>query len=269
MPMNARLLRPRSRGVSTALPLTIAGLEWWIDAADSASVTLDSGRVSQINDKSGKGRHAANSTSGSTQPDYILAGKNGYNLVRFAAASSQRLTVASSKTAFKFLHDGTLCYVALVVSQNTVSGRWLGTGGDTTTKTGIAVGTENAGVRLYAFVGRGTTPGAISSNNVSYNILTNNTISVIEMLIDAGNATASERFAARNNGGLLVKANAATGTPSTADATHDMQIGAQGNSAQFLTGDVCEILMYSQQPTAAAQTSLRQYLGTKWGITVA
>lgn len=269
MPMNARLLRPRSRGASTALPLTIAGLEWWIDAADSGSVTLDSGRVSQINDKSGKARHAANSTSGSTQPDYILAGKNGYNVMRFAAASSQRLAVASSTAAFNFLHNGTLSYVAMVVSQNTVSGRWFGNNGDTTSKIGFTVGTESSGLRLYAFVGRGATGAVISSNNASYNILTNNTVCIIEMLLDPGNATASERLGARKDGGSLVKANAATGALSTSNATHDMQIGSQGNTSQFLTGDVCEILMYSQQPTEAAQTSLRQYLGTKWGITLA
>ena len=268
MPMSPRLLRPRSRGVSTALPLTIAGLEAWWDAADSASVTLDSGRISEWRDKSGKGRHAANSTSGSTQPDYISAGRNGLNVARFAAASSQRLAVASSTAAFNFLHNGTLSYVACVALSNTVNGRWFGNNGDTTSKTGLTLGTEGNGVRVYSFCGRGVTPGVFSTNNASYNILTNNTASVLELLIDAGNATAADRIAARKDGGSLVKANIATGTPSTGNATHDMQIGSQGNSLQFLTGDICEILMYSQHPTEAAQTQLRQYLGSKWGVTV-
>jgi hypothetical protein len=36
-----------------------------------------------------------------------------------------------------------------------------------------------------------------------------------------------------------------------------------------LTGDICELLMFSQIPTAAARDLIRRYLGAKWGVTVA
>jgi len=110
--MSPRLLRPRL----SFDPRRIAGLEAWWDASDSASVTLDGGRVSEWRDKSGNGLHAANGTSGSTQPDYISAGQNGRNLIRFVAASTQHLVVPSSTSKFNYLHNGSLSYVAAVCS---------------------------------------------------------------------------------------------------------------------------------------------------------
>ena len=92
----------------------LAGLEAWWDASDATTVTLDSGRVSELADKSGNGRDAVNATTGTTQPTYETAARNGLNVVRFDAASTQRLTVASSTATFKFLHDGTPSYIALV-----------------------------------------------------------------------------------------------------------------------------------------------------------
>jgi hypothetical protein len=46
-------------GAQTISPDQIAGLEWWIDAADSTSISLQAGTnlVSQWDDKSGNGKH--------------------------------------------------------------------------------------------------------------------------------------------------------------------------------------------------------------------
>jgi hypothetical protein len=52
-PMNPRLLRPTASGFN---PLSISGLNLWIDFADSSTITLDTnGLIQQINDKSGAG----------------------------------------------------------------------------------------------------------------------------------------------------------------------------------------------------------------------
>jgi hypothetical protein len=79
MPMNPRLLRPLSRGW---LPRREAGLEFWLDAADTATITLNSGNVSEWRDKSGKARHGTQATAGS-QPAYGTNTLNGRNLVLF------------------------------------------------------------------------------------------------------------------------------------------------------------------------------------------
>jgi hypothetical protein len=64
--MNPRLLRPLANGFS---PKQIAGLALWLDAADSTTITLNSGNVSQWSDKSGLGRNFVQSTA-IKQPAY-------------------------------------------------------------------------------------------------------------------------------------------------------------------------------------------------------
>jgi hypothetical protein len=274
-PMNARLLRPTASGAAFD-PRTIAGLEAWWDGADSASVTLDGGRVAEWRDKSGNALHAANSTSGSTQPDYITAGQNGRNLLRFTAASSQRLVVAS-QSAFNFLHNGTLSYVATVVSFGTTAnplafyGFFGNTNGGPSQRGTLFGYDDRSGTndRLWCTVSNGTAL-IVNSNNASYNdLFAAQQKTVFEALLDTGNATAAQRLSARSNGGNAVSANTNTGTPSTDNAGQNFFIGSATNPSLFMQGDICEILFYSQHPTASAQTAIRRYLAAKWGVTLA
>lgn len=62
----------------------------WLDAADSSSITLVSGAVSQWNDKSGNGRHVTQGTA-ANRPAYPAAVLNGLNVVRFDG-SNDKLT---------------------------------------------------------------------------------------------------------------------------------------------------------------------------------
>jgi hypothetical protein len=57
--MSARLLRPRASGRIN--PKSLSGLVGWWDASDNASITLASGFVSQLDDKSGSGYHLSQS----------------------------------------------------------------------------------------------------------------------------------------------------------------------------------------------------------------
>jgi hypothetical protein len=270
-------------------PTEIPGLESWWDAADAASVTLDSGRVSQLADKSGKGRHAANTSSGSTQPSYVTGARNGLNVARFAAASVQRLTVASSTAAYNFLHNGTDSFIAAVSVYGTSDnpGALLALFGTN------ATASANVG-SVYAFDDRGAgTPALnnafaaqITTGSVGFfaanifdatnsaplsayvDVLTPNTTLVHECAFSANNATASQRLRLRVNGGAEIAANNKTTAASTANATFSLQLGANGNNGNPLTGDICELLMFSQIPTAAARDLIRRYLGAKWGVSV-
>jgi len=274
-------------------PRRIPGLESWWDAADAASVTLDSGRVSQLADKSGNARHLTNTTSGSTQPSYITAGRNGLNVARFAAASVQRLTVASSTAAYKFLHDGTASWIAAVSSYGTISDpksiyALFGNNGNSSGNVGIVFNYDdrviggtystNNGLLFLCTDGSGNgannairTLNATSSGlTAAYdNIFTPNLLVVQESVIHASNATASQRLRVRLNGGAEIAANPNSGTPSASNATFNLQIGAGGSNSAPLEGDICELLIFSQIPTAAARDLIRRYLGAKWGVTVA
>ena len=269
-------------------PRRIPGLESWWDAADSASVTLDEGRVSQLADKSGKGRHAANTTSGSTQPSYITAGRNGLNVARFAAASVQRLTVASSTGSYNFLHDGTPSWLAAVNTYGTVADplalyALFGNSNTGTSTIGIDCGYDDrsGGGRNNSFrlaVANGNI-GAPSTNPYNAgntdilsgynNVFTPDTVNVQECALRANDATASNRMAVRVNGGTEQAANNKTTTASTSNASNNFQLGCAGNNAFPLQGDICEVLIFSQIPTAAARDLIRRYLGQKWGVSVA
>lgn len=272
---------------STFDPRRIPGLQAWYDAADSASVTLDAGRVSRWSDKSGNARHATNTTSGSTQPSYTTAGRNGLNVLRFAAASVQRLAVPSSTAAFNYLHNGTESYIAAVSVFGTVANPQavyglFGNNASASSTPGVFMlyqdtggGSPNDALRLDITAGSGVVPAnSLNSGNTAvlsdnFNLAPATTVVVQEFTFDADNATASRRTRIRANGGTEVANNNKTATPSTGNAGFDFQLGATGNNVLPLQGDICELLIFNQLPTAAARDLIRRYLGNKWGVTVA
>lgn len=278
--MSPRLLRPLASGFN---PRTIAGLEAWWDASDANNVTLDSGRVAALLDKSGKGRHAENSSSGSTQPDYVTGAVNGRNVARCVAADIQRLEVPSSTATFNFLHNGTPSYIAMVASAGTTSNpddlfSFMGNiGGVSSSNTGFLLNYDDRVAfsnddRFGAFVVGGSAGTFMVRTALlsEYNgIFPGGTPNLVEVALDAGNATAADRLGVRINGGAEVATNTASGTPSTGNATLDFAIGTAGGAGQPLTGDICEILVFSQQPSSGQRAALRRYMASKWGIALA
>jgi hypothetical protein len=258
-------------------PRRIPGLQAWYDAADSASITLDSGRVSQWSDKSGNARHATNTTSGSTQPSYSTAARNGLNVLRFAAASVQRLTVAGTGT-FNFLHNGTESYFVAVSRYASVSNpdavyTLFGNNGGASANTGTfyAFDDRSSASRNNAssiFITRSVV-GQSASSSLIQDVIAANTFTVQEHLIAVANATASQRSRVSINGGAYQGNNTLAYTPSSGNATFALQIGASGDSTAPMEGDICELMFFNQQPTAAARDLIRRHLGSKWGVTLA
>lgn len=266
-------------------PRSIPGLAAWYDAADAASITLDSGRVSQWSDKSGNARHATNATSGSTQPSYTTAGRNGLNVLTFAAASVQRLTVAGTST-FNFLHDGVadswwICVSKYATSANpnavytlfsNLNASFAGPGAlfAWENRTGIGTAGVNASIANATTNVANTLNAGNSAVLSSYNnILAAQSFFVQEAIHSPANATVADRFRLRVNGGSEIAANAKTGTASTSNAASVMLFGAVAGNAIPLQGDVCEMMFFNQLPTSEARDLIRRYLGAKWGVTVA
>ena len=264
---------------------SIPGLAAWYDAADAASVTLDSGRVSQWRDKSGNARHATNGTAGTTQPSYTTAGRNGLNVLTFAAATVQRLTVSGTST-FNFLHNGVadswwICVSKYATSANpnaiyslfgNISAGFGGPGVLLAwdNRTGVATAGINGAILNASTTVANTLNAGNSAVLASYNnLLTAQSFFVQEAIHSPSNATVSDRFRFRVNGGSEIAANAKTGTASTSNAASAMQFGGTGASALPLQGDICELMFFDQLPTAAARDLIRRYLGAKWGVTVA
>lgn len=133
-PVNCPGYGPSTFSATVGLnPTSFPGLNFWIDAADSSSVTLSSGNVSQINDKSGNNYNVTQATSGS-QPAYassnIYLSTTKYLNIPQAAinnASTWSLfivlnPVSSSNWIFVKQRDGFNTYNVLSMTYNTSSG---------------------------------------------------------------------------------------------------------------------------------------------------
>jgi hypothetical protein len=270
-PMNPRLLRPLATGFN---PRSISGLAVWHDAADSSTVTLDSGRVSAWADKSGNGRTMSNSTSGTTQPSYITAGQNGRNVVRFAAASIQRLNAAANST-FNFLHNGTPCTVMFAAKTGTTTDynavlTHFGSN-NFSSSVGVYCGMDDrvGNARnnfIVPFISNGT--GFPLNPGTAYNnFFTLNVYAVITVVFNTSNFTAAQRLGAAFNNGSLINDNAGTAAVSTANAASALQYGCGGNNGSPFDGDFCEMLMWTKLLSADERSAVRKYLYGKWGIT--
>ena len=89
----------------TVLP-DIAGLQLWLDADDSDTITLNGSTVSQWNDKSGNDYHVSQGTA-SNQPTYTASALNSKSVVRFDGAgdrlfntTAQPVSGSSNRTIF-------------------------------------------------------------------------------------------------------------------------------------------------------------------------
>ena len=259
------------------------GLFAWYDAADSAAVGLDAGRAATWYDKSGNGWHATNTSSGSTQPTYTLGGRNGLNVMSFAAASNQRLQVPSSTSAFKFLHDGTPCWWIIAGSygasanpnalymQFATNGGGAGAGMYFAFEDSTANGGNN-GIDMIVGTNVGFACGAYSASGYPAsvkNIITPQTATIQEMSLDVGNATLANRAIVRINGGAGITFNTYSGSPTSAASQTNFTIGALFNGSFALQGELYEMLFFNRQPSVAECDYVRRAMGAKWGIAVA
>jgi hypothetical protein len=119
----------------------------WLDAADANTITVSSGLVSQINDKSGSAR---NFTAGSTaRPTLTSNGLNSRPVLTYDG--SQYLTSANTASTWNFLHQNggaeTICVVKVgnTSNPNTVYGLW-GTNGSSITKSGYLSKVGRSGI---------------------------------------------------------------------------------------------------------------------------
>jgi hypothetical protein len=261
----------------------IPGLFAWYDFSDSASVTLDAGRIAGIKNKAQDAWHPSNTSSGSTQPTYTLGGRNGLNVGSFAAASSQRLSIPSSTSAFKFLHDGTPCWFIIAGSygassnpnatyiQFATNAGGSGAGMYFAFEDSAANGGNN-GIDMLVGADPGYACGSFGSSGYPAsvkNIVTPQTPTIQEMSLDVGNATLANRAKLKINGGSEITFNGYSATPNSGVSQTNFTLGSLFNGSLALQGELYELLIFNAQPTASACNYIRRAMGAYWGITVA
>jgi hypothetical protein len=211
-------------------------------------------------DQSGNGNDAVQATSQYMPLLYSaatgLVTEGGKAAVRFDGGDD-RLDVPSSTATFSFLHDGTKSAVFAVVNteqaDNTLGAVMANTGGSSSTH-GIAIWSDDRtslsrNLALNLSVVKGVAHQLVLQDimNDAWALSQQNLMTV---LFDVGNATATARAASFMNGASIESQNSQTESPSSSDASYDMQIGASGVSTFFWHGTMQELLIYPTDMTA-------------------
>ena len=254
MPMSPRLLRPIASGGWT--PTREAGLEFWLDAADSGSVTLNSGNVSEWRDKSGKGRHGSQ-TDAATQPAYTLSSLNGLNLVTFDGSND---LINIPATFFRGMTSAfSICYVFLR--------RGAGTGADAY-RPGIGIVSSPAADRgAFHYVKNTSNFGASYPFTVgdlwtSYDLTTGPTYASDTPYIIRFESDATNWRVFRN--GTQEGTTRTVGNPPSIAITH-FSLAHQASPSRFSNIAMAEVFFVASQSTGLGQKA-EGYLAWKWGF---
>ena len=234
MAMSNKTLRPRVSGFS---PKSISGLYAWYDAADASTITQATG-VSSWADKSGNGRTCSQAT-GANQPAYVLAGRNGKNVIDFASSSKNMTTNGTTWS----LTDNTMF--------------WSFQFPDTAANA--------AGWGLFDF------------SSVRETVFGNSTSELRVGLGVIGIIPVSRRWYILSVQWLgiasIYRLNQLTGTTVNASATFgsgvsgQMFMGYNGGSSS-IRGYIGECITYSTALSATQVTTVNNYLAKKWGATI-
>jgi prepilin-type N-terminal cleavage/methylation domain-containing protein len=251
--INDRPWTPAQLGSSLAL---------WLDAADSATVTLNGSNVSQWSDKSGRNNHVLNATA-ATQPPYLATGFNGKPTVNFVE-SSQSFLFGSNMSNFSSNNDFTLAsafeFLDPLNNWDMIAGWRAG------------VNTPAPGSPVFQGM------GVSSQIGIHHTDLADTRIKVdVTTRLGKNIATISRLGGTNGNGGAVTatstgfsQASYDTNATQTweSTATSNFQVGGtqQGGTA-FGDKYISEIVGCSTKLSTDNRQKLEGYLAWKWGLT--
>jgi len=237
-------------------PSTIAGLQLWLDAADSAtlydatsggSLVVADGIVRRWEDKSGNARHASEATYGPTRK---TSQQNGYSALLFNGSNtfltgSSTPSTGNVRTAF-----------AITKSANTSGGNFF--------QVGIR---DSSSFRAFALrQSYGSPNSSISSDLVANNVNVNGEqLTINQYHVSCWRQTSSTRAVRYWHNGTE---KTVTGTPDSLSATAGFFVGKIRNASDldFWNGYIAEIIIYDVELSDADRATVEAYLKTKWAI---
>ena len=272
MPMNPRLLRPRESAPAAFSPTSVTGLFTWWDFSDSSTVTLNSGNVSAVADKSGNGNYSSGGSraliqaSAGDQPLYNATLQNGKGGAVF---DEDAHLYSGASSDWTFLHHGTDRYSMFIAGETKSDGNMFF--GDMV----MTAASGYPGILIYDFNNFGI-------NQLSFNLDNgdgNNSLAAALDPFGQRNRPSVFHFAGSPVSGspsfvVTVDTGATASdsdTFSTNSATPDYMLtfGHDGtNSVNTWKGRLYEILIYRRSTalSGAEATAIIDYLKAKWGI---
>ena len=237
-----------------------AGLKLWLDANDSATITLNGTTVSQWDDKSGTGNHVSNGNAGS-QPTYQATGFNSLPTVSFDGSDD----VLGKSSVIDLPNTGDLFY-GVVYKMDTTSGIWnwiVGHRSAVNTATNGSIGIQRAGGDNQ--IGTHNTDVADVRVSVAVTSLTVNRI-----------ATMGRTGGTNGNGGTITVTATEPSQPSylssgtqgwTSSSGTYLQIGGQQQGGtNFLDGQISEVIACNRNLTTDERQKFEGYLAWKWNV---
>jgi hypothetical protein len=245
-----KLWRPNELGSALAL---------WLDAEDTASITLNGSTVSQWSDKSGNAKHAVQATA-SLQPAYLATGFNNKPTLKFDATDDVFFITNTAANASSDFFIGAAFNFAATAGQWTMI---AGFRSDVNTFSGpgqpILQRIEGASRIGYHY-----TDIAATSIDVAVTTFTGNKI-----------ATVGRNGGTNGNGGTgTVTVTGASGNYLTtatqtwpSNATTNFQIaGKQQTFTAFSEKNISEIILCNRNLTTLERQQYEGYLAWKWDL---
>lgn len=234
-----------SRFGSVFSPSDISGLQLWLDADDSNTITLNStngSTVSQWDDKSGNNYHVSQSDD-SSQPTYVESVLNSKNIVRFDGAD--KLINGSATPA-----GGSTNRTVFVVFNRTSPLNDIGYP--------LTLGISSSTGQTFGI----SQEIAVRTGNSS-RVFTTAVDSTHAIVTVALNGTSTTDLSARKNGSTLCVDSTSQSILNTASG---IILGQNTANSGPHYGDVAEIIVYDSALSTSDIQSVESYLASKWGI---
>jgi hypothetical protein len=231
-----------------SIPLVISGLQLWLDASDSRTITESSGAVSQWNDKSGNSNNLTQGTE-SAKPTTNATTQNGKNVLDFDGGDYFDLP-----SALYGIPNGP--NTAFVVANTSL-----------TSVNQVMLNMTEGGSNRYA-VYFTTSLGSddiffLSSNSAGTGLLFSGITETNFNIIRARREGTTQAVAANNS---AEQTNAGGGDESGVDSA---TLGSvDSGTSDFLTGSIAEMLIYNRSLSTTEILKIETYLSNKWGITL-
>ena len=229
---------------SSDVPTSISSCVLWLDAADTSKITASGGVVSSWQDKSGNSNHASGA-NGPLSGNSTISGKN----VLTFDGSNDQLSIPTIIPAPQT--TGFTVFVVAFPTNPIVGTR------------GFLDGGAAAGQRVYMRVQTGQVIAAIGNQGVA-TITVNGTTSA-PFVSDVRHVPVSGATTLAVNGTTSSVFN-----PLFTGSVGAMALGVQTTaSTPFFAGHIAECVIYNRALSDSERLTIRQYLATKWGITIA
>jgi hypothetical protein len=222
---------------SVFTPTSFSGLQLWLDAADTTTISLSGSSVTGWADKN---TPAKTTTVSTTKPTLMSGSLNSSNTVRFTGTSQTTLTTSLASA----IGTGDVAMFAVWKPDTGTSTQAVtGIGGLTGTSGTLGMGWHaNGKYFIYDWAANETTYSSVAGSWV----------------VESGQRQSSQLLTTLNGN------TAATVASSTNFTNQTITVG--GGPGFFTTGEIAEVLIYNRSLSTDDRQTMEGYLAWKWGL---